>query len=52
MNADSMEMITVVIMFVHEMHGEMLQVGTSLVVQWLRICLAMHRTWVPSLVRE
>ena len=32
MNADSMEMITVVIMFVHEMHGEMLQVGTSLVV--------------------
>ena len=26
--------------------------GTSLVVQWLRICLPMQGTWVPSLVRE
>ena len=26
--------------------------GTSLVVQWLRIHLAMHRMWVQSLVRE
>ena len=26
--------------------------GTSLMVQWLRICLAMQGTWVPSLVRE
>ena len=52
MNADNMEMKTVVIMFVHEMHREMLQVGTSLVVQWLRISLAMHGTSVPSLVRE
>ena len=27
-------------------------VGTSLVVQWLRICLAMQRIWVWSLVGE
>ena len=26
--------------------------GTSLMVQWLRICLAMQRTWVQSLVGE
>ena len=26
--------------------------GTSLVVQWLRICLAMQGTWVRSLVQE
>ena len=26
--------------------------GTSLVVQWLRIHLAMHETWVPSVVRK
>ena len=26
--------------------------GTSLVVQWLEICLEMQRTWVQSLVRE
>ena len=25
-----------------------LQPGTSLVVQWLRICLPMQGTWVPS----
>ena len=26
--------------------------GTSLVVPWLRICLAMQETWVRSLVQE
>ena len=26
--------------------------GTSLVVQWLRICAAMQRMWVHSLVGE
>ena len=26
--------------------------GTSLVAQWLRICLPVQRTWVQSLVRE
>ena len=26
--------------------------GTSLAVQWLRICLAMQRTWVQSPVGE
>ena len=26
--------------------------GTSLVVQWLRICLPMQEMWVRSLVRE
>ena len=26
--------------------------GTSLVAQWLRIHLAMHETWVPSVVRK
>ena len=26
--------------------------GTSLVVQWLRVSLAMQGTWVQSLVRE
>ena len=26
--------------------------GTSLAVQWLRICLASQGTWVQSLVRE
>ena len=26
--------------------------GTSLVVQWLRLCLPMQRVWVRSLVRE
>ena len=25
---------------------------TSLVVQWLRTCLLIQQTWVPSLVRE
>ena len=25
---------------------------TSLVVQWIRICLPMQGTWVPSLIRE
>ena len=28
------------------------QEGTSLVVQWLRICLVMQGMWVRSLVRE
>ena len=28
------------------------QEGTSLVVQWLRICFAMQGMWVRSLVRE
>ena len=28
------------------------QEGTSLVIQWLRICLAMQGMWVRSLVRE
>ena len=28
------------------------KLGTSLVIQGLRICLAMQGTWVPSLVRE
>ena len=27
-------------------------VGTSLVLQWLRICLPMQTTWVRSLIRE
>ena len=26
--------------------------GTPLVVHWLRICLAMQETWLPSLFRE
>ena len=26
--------------------------GTSLAVQWLRICLAMQGTWIPFLVGE
>ena len=26
--------------------------GTSLVVQWLRTCLPMQGTWVPSLIQE
>ena len=26
--------------------------GASLMVQWLRICLAMQGTWVQSLVQE
>ena len=29
-----------------------IELGTSGVVQWLRICLPMQDTWVPSLVRE
>ena len=29
-----------------------LSLGTSLVVQWLKICLPMQRTWAQSLVRE
>ena len=29
-----------------------LKIGTSLVVQWLRIRLPMQGPWVPSLVRE
>ena len=28
------------------------RIGTSLVVQWLRICLPMHGTWVRALVWE
>ena len=28
------------------------QRGTSVVVQWLRICLPMQGTWVPALVQE
>ena len=28
------------------------QEGTSLVIQWLRICLVMQGMWVRSLVRE
>ena len=28
------------------------RVGTSPVVQWLRLCLPMQRAWVPSMVRE
>ena len=31
---------------------EVLFSGTSLVVQWLRIRLPMHGTWVQSLVQE
>ena len=27
-------------------------VWASLVVQWLRVCLAMQGTWVPSLVQK
>ena len=27
-------------------------VGTSLVVQWLRVCLPVRGTWVQSLVQE
>ena len=26
--------------------------GTSLVAQWLRICLSMQDTWIPALVWE
>ena len=33
-------------------HKQRRQVGTSLVVLWLRICLPMQGTWVQSLVRE
>ena len=28
------------------------ETGTSLVAQWLRICLPMQGTWVRALVRE
>ena len=27
-------------------------IRTSLVVQWLRICLPVQKTWIPSLVQE
>ena len=27
-------------------------IGTSLVVQWLRICIPMQGTWVQCLIRE
>ena len=30
----------------------MFLVGTSLAVQWLRVCPAMQETWVRSLVRK
>ena len=33
-------------------HSEVLEVRTSLVIQWLQICLPMQRTLVGSLVRE
>ena len=33
-------------------HKQRRQVGTSLVVLWLRMCLPMQGTWVQSLVRE
>ena len=29
-----------------------INLGTSLVVQWLRICLLMQEIWVQSLVQE
>ena len=29
-----------------------LTIGTSLVAQWLRICLPVQGTWVRALVRE
>ena len=28
------------------------KVTVDLVVEWLRICFAMQRTWIPSLVGE
>ena len=31
---------------------EILHLGTSLAVQWLRVCLPMHGTQVRSLARE
>ena len=43
-----LEMILPCIKLVHEDW----EPGTSLVVQWLRIHLAMQRTWVRFLVRE
>ena len=33
-------------------HSKKTNIDTSLVVQWLRICLVMQETRVPSLVRE
>ena len=33
-------------------HLKMGRVGTSLVAQWLRVYLAIQRTWVRSLVRQ
>ena len=35
-----------------EKHWQNMYHRTSLVVQWLRICLPMQRTWVRSLVQE
>ena len=32
--------------------GIVIRLGTSLMVQWLRICLAMQGTWIQNLVRE
>ena len=32
--------------------SRIVRTGTSLVVQWLRICLAMDRMWIPALVGE
>ena len=32
--------------------GKRKHLGTSLVVQWLRICLPMQGTWVPFPVQE
>ena len=32
--------------------GRVLYLGTSLVAQWLRICLPMQGTWVQALVWE
>ena len=29
-----------------------ISLGTSLVVQWIRVCLAMQETWVQPLVGE
>ena len=31
---------------------KMVHIGTSLVVQWLRIRLAMKGTWVQSMIRD
>ena len=40
------------LLVVETSHKDHMEAGTSLVVQWLRIHLAMHGTWVQSLVGE